>query len=280
MTKPIAAITGGAKGMGYAIAESLGASYDLIIADKDESALAEARSALQGKGFNVQSCALDVSDRDAVKAFAKQAADLGRIAVVANSAGIAPAHAEASLIFTINAVGAAFVQDAFESYLNQGMVYVNFSSSSPYFMPDSAVPIDNLRLDPFSDEFREKNIAWCEDRSGGDRYKAAGMSYTISKWWVRDWTARSAMLFGKQGARILSITPGNVRTPMYFNDSKDRCDAALPITPLGRHAEPYEVGDLVGFLVSDKAGFITGVNIQIDGGWIATATLPYRGKEE
>ena len=67
---------------------------------------------------------------------------------------------------------------------------------------------------------------------------------------------------------------------MYFNDSKDRCDAALPITPLGRHAEPYEVGDLVGFLVSDKAGFITGVNIQIDGGWIATATLPYRGKEE
>jgi NAD(P)-dependent dehydrogenase (short-subunit alcohol dehydrogenase family) len=273
-TKRIAAITGGAKGMGFAAAEALGPDYDLLIADMDEAGLAEAKKTLADKGFKVETAVLNITDRDAVEAFAKRAADLGEIGAVVNAAGIAPKSGNARLVFLVDAVGAAYVQEAFFGYMGEGSVYINFCSSAPYMMPESYIPVDDLRLDPLSEEFLEKNVATIEKNE--DPYRSAGFAYTIAKWWVRDWTARSAMLFGKKGARIVSISPGNITTPMYYNDTKESCDKALPFTALGRHGDPAEVGNVIAFLVSTKASFITGVNIQIDGGWISGQMLPPR----
>jgi NAD(P)-dependent dehydrogenase (short-subunit alcohol dehydrogenase family) len=148
---------------------------------------------------------------------------------------------------------------------------LNFCSTAPYYIKDeSTLPLDSLRLDPLSKEFAEKNTAWLE--ALGDR--GPGTAYMISKWWIRDWTRRNATKFAKKGVRIVSISPGNVETPMYFNDTRAQCDAALAQTPLGRHAKPYEIAELIAFLVSPKAGDITGVNYQIDGGWEAGMNIP------
>jgi NAD(P)-dependent dehydrogenase (short-subunit alcohol dehydrogenase family) len=206
--------------------------------------------------------------------FAKQASEMGEIGAVVNAAGISPATATAREVFLINAVGAAYVQEAFFTYIGQGSVYINLSSSAPFMIPDSYIPVDDLRLDPLSEEFIEKNVANFDKNE--DHYRAAGMAYSLSKWWVKDWTGRSAMMFGKKGARIVSISPGNITTPMYYNETKSECDRSLPFTALGRHGKPKEVGDLIAFLVSEKASFITGVNYQIDGGWISTQMLPPR----
>jgi NAD(P)-dependent dehydrogenase (short-subunit alcohol dehydrogenase family) len=262
--------------MGYATADILGYDYDLLLADMDEVALANAKTTFESKGYKVETVTLNITDRDAVEAFAAQAAVLGEVGVVVNAAGIAPTHSDARTVFTVNAVGAAYVQEAFFPLMGDGAVFVHFCSTAPFLMPESYLPIDDLRLDPLSEDFKENCIAWCEKAGNGDNYKSAAMAYTSSKWWVRDWQRRSALLFGQKGARIVSLSPGNIMTPLYFNDSKEASDAQLEMTPLGRHGYPYEVANLIAFLVSDKASFITGVNYQIDGGVEAGLSLPMR----
>jgi NAD(P)-dependent dehydrogenase (short-subunit alcohol dehydrogenase family) len=271
MARKLAVITGAAKGMGFATALRLGQDFDLLLADMDIKTLESSVEVLRSVGFTVTTQAIDVTDKKQVAALAKTAAATGAVGAVVNAAGVAPTRFTAKQVFTINAIGAAYVQDAFYKLMTEDSVYLNFCSTAPYYIKDESIlPLESLRLDPLSKEFAEQNIAWLE--ATGDH--AAGMAYTLSKWWVRDWTRRNATKFAKKGARIVSISPGNVETPMYFNDTKDQCDAALAQTPLGRHAKPYEIAEVIAFLVSTKASDITGVNYQIDGGWEAGMNLP------
>jgi NAD(P)-dependent dehydrogenase (short-subunit alcohol dehydrogenase family) len=273
MARRLAVVVGAAKGMGFATALRLGQDYDLFLGDVDIETLDGSVEALRQVGFSVTTQALDVTDRWQVSAFAKAAAGKGTVGAVINAAGVAPTRFTARQIFTINALGAAYVQDAFFDLMAEDSVYLNFCSTAPYYIKDESVlPMDSIRLDPLSGEFAEKNIAWLE--AIGEHGK--GMAYTLSKWWVRDWTRRNATRFARKGARIISISPGNVETPMYF-EQKERLDAELQRTPLGRHAKPYEIAEVIAFLVSPKASNITGVNYQIDGGWEAGMNIPQVG---
>ncbi len=267
--KKLSIITGGSKGMGYATAEKLGKEYDLLITARNSAALDSAAAMLREKGITVYWHAMDISSREQVKELAKVAEELGEIANVVNAAGIDPSSDNPRDVFSVNALGTAYMMEEFYPFLKEGSVYVNFSSMSPYLVPLSSIPVDILRLNPFSTDFLEKSVEYCEKLGKN----AAGFAYVISKWFVRDYTARSAARFARKGTRIVSVAPGNIVTPMYMN-SKSSSDAMLPKTPMGRHGRPEEVGDLVSFLVSDKAGFICGVDLQIDGGCTAGMTLP------
>lgn len=92
-------------------------------------------------------------------------------------------------------------------------------------------------------------------------------SYTSSKWGLRGLTKMASQEFGPWNVRVSSIHPGYVLTPMadFAPDSMRR--AKIELTPLQRAGEAWEVAELVAFLVSDAAAFITGAEIAIDGGW-------------
>lgn len=267
--KKLGIVTGGSKGMGYAVAEKLGKEYDILITARNSNVLDSAAEALREKGITVYCHAMDISNREQVKELAEIAKGIGDIACVVNSAGIDPSKDDPKTVFSVNALGTAYMMEEFYPILNEGSVYINFSSMSPYLVPASSIPVDILRLNPFSSEFLEKSIECCERLGGG----ASGFAYVMSKWFVRDYTARSATRFARKGIRIISVAPGNIVTPMYMN-SKSSSDAMLPKTPMGRHGRPEEVGDLVSFLASDKASFICGIDVQIDGGCTAGMTLP------
>lgn len=78
-----------------------------------------------------------------------------------------------------------------------------------------------------------------------------------------------AMDFGAKGARLLSISPGIIETPMSaaaMEEAAEIMNQMLAITPIGRFGKPEEIANTVEFLKGEKASFITGSDILIDGG--------------
>jgi NAD(P)-dependent dehydrogenase (short-subunit alcohol dehydrogenase family) len=265
----ISVITGASSGIGAAIALALGREYHLMITSSSEKKLVETLGNLRGKGIVADGVLCDVARREDAQKLAKAAEMLGTIANVVNCAGVPPGRTDTEKVFAISAMGTAYMMEAFFPIMQSGSVAINFSSAGAHLTPQAYIPQDALQLDPLKPEFLETNLELL--RRLGE--KGAGMAYVNAKWFVRDYSARSAFRYGKKGVRIISISPGTIITPLYY-DVKTSADKQLPQIPLGRHGRPEEVAELIAFLVSDKASFITGVNIQIDGGAIAGMTLP------
>jgi NAD(P)-dependent dehydrogenase (short-subunit alcohol dehydrogenase family) len=105
------------------------------------------------------------------------------------------------------------------------------------------------------------------------------MAYVASKGAIHAMTRAMALDFAAEGIRVVSISPGSIRSPILalaartFDGPEADIDAAFArfgaAHPLGRIGEPEEVGELIAFLVSDKAAFITGADYKIDGGLTA-----------
>ena len=96
-------------------------------------------------------------------------------------------------------------------------------------------------------------------------------SYTASKWGLRGLTKTAAQEFGPWGVRVNSIHPGYMDTPMNDFASPELRAAKVSLLPLRRPGQAWEAGELVAFLASDAAAFITGAEIAIDGGWTSGA---------
>jgi NAD(P)-dependent dehydrogenase (short-subunit alcohol dehydrogenase family) len=98
----------------------------------------------------------------------------------------------------------------------------------------------------------------------------AGLSpYAASKHGVIGITKTAAMEYGEAGIRLNAITPGVIRTPMLegaLQIDPHMFDPQIAATPLGRMGKPEEVGELVIWLCSDHARFVTGQVIGVDGG--------------
>lgn len=101
--------------------------------------------------------------------------------------------------------------------------------------------------------------------AGLDHHPAA--AYTASKWGLRGLTKMASQELGPWSIRVNSVHPGYVDTPMNDFASSALREAKTALLPLGRAGEAWEVGELVAFLASDAARFITGAEIAIDGGW-------------
>jgi 3-oxoacyl-[acyl-carrier protein] reductase len=103
--------------------------------------------------------------------------------------------------------------------------------------------------------------------AGRSTSELGGAHYTVSKAGVLGLTRHTAREYGRYGINVNSICPGLVETPMIREKaSQDRLDHWLAQIPLGRFAEPREEADLVLFLASDEAAYITGATIDFNGG--------------
>lgn len=103
------------------------------------------------------------------------------------------------------------------------------------------------------------NIASTDGMTGA----YVSMSYSASKAALINLTQSLALNYGKYGVRVNSVSPGWINTAMATESSME----AGKLTPLGRNGKPEEIADLVSYLVSERASFITGANIVADGGY-------------
>jgi NAD(P)-dependent dehydrogenase (short-subunit alcohol dehydrogenase family) len=247
-----AVVTGAASGMGRACVESLRGLADVLVAvDLKEPDI---------EGTVGVAC--DVSDRAAVGALAARVRELGPFRALVHAAGISPTMGDARRVFEVDLVGTQLLLDAFEEVVIPGSAAVCFSSSAAYQLgPFVDTDQEALLGDPLAADFLDRAVSAVPD---------SGFAYALAKVGVIRAVGRAAVRWGPRGGRVNSVAPGLIDTPMgrqEFEQQPIKTDL-LERTPLGRLGEPREVADVVAFLLSNSASFISGVDVLVDGAMI------------
>ena len=262
--KKLTVITGGAGGMGRAIAKKIGPEYDLVLADRSEEALAKAVEELNALGITAHTYVVDIADKASVEKLAGYAASLGEVKNVIHTAGVSPTNTKAEDVLKINGMGTMYMTEAFLPVMAGGGVMINFGSVAAYTLEPQEEwydVFDNCEDEDFYDQILELVAPF-----QGDDFAYAGTCYAIIKRFVIYYTQKNVARFAEKNTRILSVSPMH---QLLIDLEPDTADCQLDLIPAGRWGHPYEIAELIGFLVSPGAGFVSGVDILADGGQTA-----------
>lgn len=258
-------ITGGGGGIGVACARALGKKGTLLIVDIDNERVKNATAQFSSEGFELETMVCDIAKEKDVENLAKTTASLGRFAGIVHTAGLSPRMADWNRVFEVNLIGTARLLDAFFPLAGPGTVAVCLASMSAYLpeFTDEAYAILDQPLDP--DFFKKIEPFMPEEQK-------SGVAYSYSKRGVIRLCQKRTALWSAKEARIISISPGNFNTPMYQGDRLvfDVMGAFDEMAIQHRPGKPEEIANLIAFLMSEQASYITGAEILIDGGVIAS----------
>lgn len=252
--------------MGLAAAKVLGRENYIIIVGRTKGKLNNALSELKKDGIEAEAYACDISNRRAVNELAAYAGSLGRISSVIHSAGMSPHMGDAKTIMLVNAIGTININEAFYNVMEEGACLLDVSSMSGYMVPDLIMPKKKYkysRIDKeafFKKMMKRVNLFPTKLRSD--------IAYGISKNFVIWYAKTDAVKFGEKGIRVLSISPGSFETPMGELE-RERVKEHLKNSAIKRPGKVEEIAELFAFCVSNKASYITGIDILCDGGCIA-----------
>jgi NAD(P)-dependent dehydrogenase (short-subunit alcohol dehydrogenase family) len=253
----LAVVTGGASGMGEAAALLLSeAGWPVLLSDLHADKLNHAAERLAGE---VEVLAGDISDSDyASKLIATLA---GRqIGALVHCAGLSPSMADPARILDVNLAATMRLIDAACPHMAPGSCAVLFSSSGAHLMGSSW-------------DKRLKGVRTPEAVPAlSSLVNGSGAAYTVSKRAVMLLVERMSPVFGARGARIVSVSPGIIDTPMGRVEMEQHAimHEMMVNSPLSRSARPEEVAAIAVFLCTPAASFITGTDILVDGGKVAT----------
>lgn len=259
MNKGTIVITGGAGGLGTSCAHLL-KEHKLVITDHSTEVVDRAVAALKADGFDAVGHACDITsaaDVTKLKDFTKQQ---GPFKGMVHTGGVSGTVGDPKKVFAINLVATAIIVDSFHELACPGSVFVLFASMMGHSVPPDAGYDAALR-----DPRKEGAYATIEPFLGG----SADTMYNFSKRGVMLICKDNAMRYGKKGARIVTVSPGVIMTAMAKKALEEHpavMQQTLDMTPVGRYGQPEDVAQLVRFLLSDAAGFITGTDVAVDGG--------------
>jgi NAD(P)-dependent dehydrogenase (short-subunit alcohol dehydrogenase family) len=250
----VAIVTGGAMGIGAAVAKLLSArGAKILIADRSEEAALKTVSDIKSNGGEVEFFKADVSDIQQCSEIIKKAISLyGKIDIVSNNAGI-------QRYGTVESTPENEWNDVMN--INLRSVFYICKFAIPYLKKTKGCIVNMTSVQAFA---TQRNVA----------------AYTTSKHALIGLTRSMAIDFARDGIRVNCVAPGTVDTPMLrFAASLDPDPGSVYETcrnmhPLGRIARAEEIAEVVAFLASEKASFVTGSCYLVDGGLL----LPIGGE--
>lgn len=274
MINNVYVITGGSGGMGKATAELVGKYGTVLLADISIERLEQTKNELASKGItDVHYQAVDITSKENLAALVQKVQELGTLKGLVHTAGLSPTMADARRILDVNLVGTINVLEAFYPLATEGTSAVIISSMSGYM-----VPRQGPHMEAINNPFAENALEAFEQLAQGN----PGAAYSMSKLAVQIIAEQQAFEWGQKGARINSLSPGTINTPMGRQEAAQQKQMAqlLEITPLKREGEPSEIATAIEFLLSDAASYITGIDLRVDGGTVPTMAKFQAGQEQ
>ncbi len=265
---PLAVVIG-AGGMGSAVARRMAQHHRVLLADIDPATATGVADAISIEGGQVTPFACDVTEAASVANLAAMATDLGGFHTLVHVAGLSIAADDFSKIVNVNLRGPALVAQALLPLASPGASAILIASLAAHSVKASTDVLAVL-ANPLALDLTEKLAQLLGDDA------TPGMAYTYSKIGLRQFARREATEWGRAGARVVSLSPGLIATPMgalsYEKSAGKR--AMFARSPLAREGTMSEIADAVEFLASDKASFISGTDILVDGGLAGALDYP------
>jgi NAD(P)-dependent dehydrogenase (short-subunit alcohol dehydrogenase family) len=258
----------GAGSIGIAIARRVSAGKHVLLADLRQEATDAAAKVLADAGFAVSSTSVDISKRESIEALVAMATGLGDITGVIHAAGVSPSQAPPATILHVDLYGTAVILETFGEVIAKGGSAVVIASQSGHRLQaltaeqdaqlattpaDELLALPMLKPDQVSDPLHAYQLS---KRANALRVKA------------------EAVRWGRRGARINTISPGIIITPLANDElSGPRGDGyrrMIDLSPAGRAGTPDEVATVGALLMGPDGAFITGSDILMDGGVTAS----------
>jgi len=219
---------------------------------------------LGSAGYEVSVSTVDASSRGSVHALVEKATDLGQVTGLIHAAGVSPSQAAPETIHRVDLYGTALVLEEFGDVIASGGAGVVIASQSGHRLPPLTVeqnkalattPVEELLDLPFLQP---------------DQVTDPLHAYQISKRGNALRVMAEAVRWGKRGARINTINPGIIITPLAKDELTGPRGAGyrrmIELSAAGRAGTPDEVGSLAALLMGPDGGFITGSDFLMDGG--------------
>lgn len=261
----------GAGQIGMAIARRMGYGMKIVIGDKKQENAQMIAKIMNDAGFDVKAMEMDLSSRESIKSLIAEAQKYGDISMLINAAGVSPSQAPVESILKVDLYGTAVLLEEVGKVIKEGGVGVTISSQSGHRMPALTPEEDEqLACTPAEDLLKL-------DLLQPENIRDTLHAYQLAKRCNEKRVMAESVKWGEKGARINSISPGIIVTPLAideFNGPRgDFYKNMFAKCPAGRPGTADEVANVAELLLSDKGAFITGADFLIDGG--ATASYFY-----
>ena len=223
-----------------------------------------AAEVMSNAGYDVSLATVDVSSRDAVHALVQSAGSRGDITGLIHAAGVSPSQASPATILKVDLYGTALVLEEFGNVIARGGSGVVIASQSGHRLPPLSVeqnkalattPVEELLSLPFLQV---------------DKVTDSLHAYQLAKRGNSLRVMAEAVRWGRRGARINTISPGIIITPLARDELTgprgEGYRRMIGISAAGRAGTPDEVGTVGALLMGEEGSFITGSDFLMDGG--------------
>jgi len=267
MKKDVIVVTGPGS-IGQAIARRVGAGKHVVLADLKEENARAAASIMTNAGFEVTATTVDVSSRASIHALVEASSKLGEVTGFVHAAGVSPSQAPVKTILAVDLYGTAVLLEEFGNVIARGGAGVVIASQSGHRLgaltPEqnkalATTPAEQLLALPFLQ---------------ADLVADSLHAYQLAKRGNSLRVMAEAVRWGKRGARVNTISPGIIMTPLAHDELTGPRSAGyrrmVDLSPVGRAGTPDEVGNVAALLMGADGAFITGSDFLMDGGVTAS----------
>jgi NAD(P)-dependent dehydrogenase (short-subunit alcohol dehydrogenase family) len=254
----------GAGSIGQAIARRVSAGKRVLLADLRQENADAAVKVLGDAGFEVSAATVDVSSRQSVRALVERATALGAVTGVIHAAGVSPTQASPATILKVDLYGTALVLEELGNVIARGGAGVVIASQSGHRLPALTPDQDKALATTPTDELLALPMLQ------PDRVTDSLHAYQVSKRGNALRVMAEAVRWGKRGARVNTISPGIIVTPLARDELNgprgEGYRRMIELSAVGRAGTPDEVGAVGALLMGPEGAFITGSDFLMDGG--------------